>query len=776
MAVKKNGNILVRVSSGIRVFFNFLKLPELRTGPVLASAAVFFVSLGLIIAGKGYAGLGVGDIGDFEVGRVAERDVIADRSVSYTDQEATKRRIADRERMIPAVFIRSNTATEMAWDAYNHFLTLARRIFSEEAPVTAFISAVEQEFPEYFSREAIQTLFEDSEREQILEYGAGVLNHFLEIGIVALPDTGLEALNPDVLELHSARGVQTEQEYIQYNHIITRENVEEAIDRYVADPSFPLSFVRIGPAMIKPFIVENIFFSFEETQRHIEEVQNAIEPVVKLIERGKRVIRKGFIVTEDDMVQLQALSTVIRERDPRSIIGQILLLLLLFCGFVFLESRRIQGKRLAPAEVYLVCGLVLVYIAGAVFFRNLSITQELPVALFMPSALVVMLPAILIGPRPAAFMAMILPLIVFLAGVYDTSSYMFAFTSGVVAAYTMQGAEKRMDLIKTGFIIGVVNCIVSVATLLIHRNPIGDYPLVLFVSVVNGIVSGMLVLGFLPMLENALNAVTSFRLIELSDLNAPILKRLFSVAPGTYSHSLMVANLAEAACQEIGANPLLARVGAYYHDIGKMEQPGYFVENQSTYNKHNDISPRLSATVIRSHVKLGAEKARAMGLPRAVVDIILEHHGNSVITWFYNAALKRESQVNKEDFSYPGTPPRSRESAVVMLADVTEAAVRTLKKPTVTRLEKFIQELIMAKFENNQLSESELTFRDLEIIKKAFVRVLAGYYHSRIEYPKLPKPGASPGSLSPGDGVPDSRYSGEPKAPVEDRAGGDGHP
>jgi putative nucleotidyltransferase with HDIG domain len=209
----------------------------------------------------------------------------------------------------------------------------------------------------------------------------------------------------------------------------------------------------------------------------------------------------------------------------------------------------------------------------------------------------------------------------------------------------------------------------------------------------------------------------------------------------------MVANLAEAACQEIGANPLLARVGAYYHDIGKMEQPNYFVENQTVYNKHDDIAPRLSATVIRSHVKLGVEKARSLGLPREVTDIIAEHHGNSVITWFYNKALKQESQVNMEDFTYPGNPPRSKESAVVMLADVTEAAVRTLNKPSVGRIEKFVQELINGKVEHEQLVESELTFRDLETIKNAFVRVLAGHYHSRIEYPKLPK------EVSPSNGT-----------------------
>jgi putative nucleotidyltransferase with HDIG domain len=204
---------------------------------------------------------------------------------------------------------------------------------------------------------------------------------------------------------------------------------------------------------------------------------------------------------------------------------------------------------------------------------------------------------------------------------------------------------------------------------------------------------------------------------------------------------MMVANLAEAACQDIGANSILARVGAYYHDLGKMETPGYFVENQNGFNPHDEMAPRLSATVIRSHVKLGVEKARQLGLPREVIEIIGEHHGNSVITWFYSKALKQEDSkrnpVNMDDYCYPGEPPRSRESAVVMLADVSEAAVRSLDKPNAVKIEKFIQELIAKKVEHGQLSQSELTFRDLETIKNAFVRVLVAYYHSRIEYPKI---------------------------------------
>jgi putative nucleotidyltransferase with HDIG domain len=376
-----------------------------------------------------------------------------------------------------------------------------------------------------------------------------------------------------------------------------------------------------------------------------------------------------------------------------------------------------------------------------------------------------MISAVFFGPLLALVMALAFPLGACFAGFFDIPSYIFALISGIAASAVLEGAQKRMDLIKAGLAIAAVNCLAVVVILLMRAADFSDYPPMLFWAALNGIVSGMLILGVLPPLEHALNAATTFRLLELSDLNAPVLRELFTAAPGTYSHSIMVANLAEQACQDIGANALLARVGAYYHDIGKMENPDYFVENQTDHNRHDDINPRLSVTVIRSHVKLGVEKARGLGLPADVINIVAEHHGNSLIMWFYKKATELEEQVRSEDFSYPGSPPRSRESAVVMLADVAEAAVRTLTKPTVAKIEKFLQQLFDDKVEQGQLAQAELSFRDLEMIKNAFVKVLAGYYHSRIEYPKIgadkngsdsktssPENGSSTESASPAEG------------------------
>jgi putative nucleotidyltransferase with HDIG domain len=298
-------------------------------------------------------------------------------------------------------------------------------------------------------------------------------------------------------------------------------------------------------------------------------------------------------------------------------------------------------------------------------------------------------------------------------------------------------ASSRIDLVKAGAALSLLEGAIGAALFAPGSRGISESLLAALWGAGNGFVCALLALAILPVLEQALNAPTRFRLMELSDLNAPILKRLLTVAPGTYSHSVTVAHLAESACREIGADPLLARVGAYYHDIGKIEQPEYFVENQSGYNKHDELNPRLSATVIRSHVKLGAEKARALGLPEGVVDIISQHHGNAVIAWFFEQAKKAGGEVDADDFSYPGQPPSSKEAAVVMLADSVEAATRTLKKPTASRLEDFIREIIMDKVQDGQLDRSDLTFKDIDTVRDSFTRILAGQFHSRIGYPRL---------------------------------------
>ncbi|GMO41949.1 MAG: hypothetical protein Ta2B_22040 [Termitinemataceae bacterium] len=472
-------------------------------------------------------------------------------------------------------------------------------------------------------------------------------------------------------------------------------------------------------------------------KKHEEKLKSSfIKTVLKSI-TGLGITRKETIATLLSFIICAAFTLWYNVYSNEELIGRMLLLILFYVLFVLYSGRQITGKRRSDSEVVLLSILITVYYIASVAVRGIKILDGFfPVSIMLPTALVVMLISISIDSRIAQTLALAIPLGAFLIGSFDINAYCTAAGSAVAGAFVLRDARRRIDLLKSGLYVAIINIATVSAVLLIRDCPLSYYPFILFWALINGVVSGMLVLGILPIIENALHLATTFKLIELLDIGSPILKKLATTAPGTWSHSMMVASLAEEGCREIGAKALLARVGAYYHDIGKIDQPDYFVENQKDENKLIVLNPRLSATVIRSHVKLGVEKARQVGLPKEVIEIISEHHGDSLIKWFYNAAKEKEGEVNVEDFCYPGNPPCTKESAVVMLADVTEAATRTLEKPTVARLEKFIQGLFDDKVAAGELSRSALTFRDLQTIKNTFVRVLLSYSHSRIEYPK----------------------------------------
>jgi len=720
--------------------FTVSLLGLLKNRSVLAWAAAFLFCLVVILLSGNSNDSIRRSVDEFEAGKVADRDLTAEYDISFEDEQATLEKIEAQEHLVPAVFQYSAKVTGELKSSWNYFSSFARRLFTEVNSAQAFTLEIRSEFPGEFPDQVLGNLYRSEDRQEILNGCEQVLNAVLEKGIYSVPQEEMEHLNKDAVELIRQTDSRIEQEKIPFWAIVTEDHAAASLNSYIASGSYTPGLANFANDLLKPFLKENVFYSPDDTARRVSDARAGVEPVMRDIKQGKRIIRKGFVVTEEEMEELKALQMSLKGNDLPKIFANLIFLIILFGLLMFFSGKKIIDRKLSDSETYLVSGITALYIAGSVLIRNIQI-EFMPVSVMIPTALVMMLIAILIHPRLALMLAMTLPLGAFFTGSFNTPSFVFAIVSGVIAAYSIQSAEKRMDLVKAGLIIAAAHIVVMTAVLLWQYAAPGVYPQSLFWAAFNGIASGMLVLGLLTPLEHLLNAATTFRLIELSDLNVPILRKLFTTAPGTYSHSMMVANLAEAACQDIGANAILARVGAYYHDIGKMENPGYFIENQTDYNPHDNMAPKLSATVIRSHVKLGVEKARQMGMPEEVIDIIAEHHGNSVITWFYSKALKQENAknptVNIEDYCYPGNPPHSRESAVVMLADLSEAAVRSLSKPTPAKIEKFIRELIAKKVEHGQLSKSELTFRDLEIIENAFVRVLVGYHHSRIEYPKI---------------------------------------
>jgi putative nucleotidyltransferase with HDIG domain len=414
------------------------------------------------------------------------------------------------------------------------------------------------------------------------------------------------------------------------------------------------------------------------------------------------------------------------------------LIVLALCPFLLSALAPVLKR----SQLAFLAGASLSYLVlAAAIFNLLEAPGGLPLAVFLPTCTLSMLVALLVSTPAAYVFSLFASLLLLPVLGLDLFSFFFALASGLAAAAVVTRVERRIDLLQAGFVLSLASFLVLLAGGLLK----GDFPRMLPAALAwglgNAFLGSLLTLGLLPAFEHLLNAASRFQLIELSDLNAPIMKRMLAQAPGTYSHSISVANLAESACSAMGANPLLARVGAYYHDIGKIEQSEYFIENQNSYNKHDDMKPSLSAAVIRAHVKLGIEKARELDLPAEVRDIIAQHHGRGLIKYFYHRAQQNQEngearEIPSEEYSYPGELPKSREAAVVMLADAAEAASRALRKPTMAKLDKVVWSLIMEKFNSAELGECALSLGDLEIVRRSFVQVLAGYFHSRIEYPK----------------------------------------
>ncbi len=463
-----------------------------------------------------------------------------------------------------------------------------------------------------------------------------------------------------------------------------------------------------------------------------------------VVQKGEKVIRKGFVISEEAYRKLEKMANVREYIDYRAFADALIYFAVLIVLWFFLFSKTLVGHTPLLKESVVQVLFFLANYAAAVFVQKLPFAASSPykLCIFLPNLLFIFLIVILFGEKQAVFFALISALGLFNASNFSLIVFFYTLSTGFVCCRIIRKLENRIQMVFAALITAMLNVLTAFLLKVIFDDNFDSAGIIAFGLAINGFLSGILVLGLVTPLEQILNTASVFRLIDLSDLNNPMMRKMLLTASGTYNHSLMVAQLAENACKAIGANSLMARVGAYYHDVGKIDKSEYFVENQSGQNKHDEINPNLSVSIIRSHVKKGVEIANSLRLPRQVIDIISEHHGNGVMQYFYQEALKANPDTKPEDYSYFGNPPTSRESGVVMLADTVEAACRTLDKPTVPRLEKFIHTLIEAKMQAGQLKNCALTFGELTKIQDTFVSILAGYYHSRIEYPDQKDPDA----------------------------------
>jgi membrane-associated HD superfamily phosphohydrolase len=333
-------------------FFSYFVLPKFRFGPALVSFLAFLASGSLIFWGSRRADIAEADAyTEFELSRVADRDVLAERPVSYVDEEATRLRIEAEERLVPAVFVYSPSAAEMCRSAYRRFADLSRSIFAQGSSAGAYKLAIQAELPGAFHGDTLDALFRDPARESILDNGQSALDYLLETGVAAMPQIGLEMFNPDVAELYSDNNGRVERERIPYDRLITYDDADAALTNYIAGGGYSASFASLALPLLKPFITENVFFSPQETSLRLAETRSQVKPVMKYIEEGERVIRKGFIIGEADLTRLRALADSRPGYDPRPAIGAILILFLLYGFLVFMGGKRTIGRLLAPAGV-----------------------------------------------------------------------------------------------------------------------------------------------------------------------------------------------------------------------------------------------------------------------------------------------------------------------------------------------------------------------------------------------------------------------------------------
>jgi hypothetical protein len=449
------------------------------------------------------------------------------------------------------------------------------------------------------------------------------------------------------------------------------------------------------------------------------------------------IISKGQVVTEKDLKMLNELHLIADKSNRARVFFSLSFLILFLAGlgltyiFVF-HPKLFREERL----LYLIL-LLLILVLGLI--KVLSLIDHPALPFLAPVSFAVMLLSILVNPSISLIMAVIISLLGGLIVNFNLELTIFYFVSGIVTVLSLAHFQRQRDLVRSGLILMISNVITVVFLNLLFRTRFE--PMAILLASVNGFFSAVLAIGLLPFLENAFKVISPIRLLELSNPGQPLIRRLQIEAPGTYHHSILVANLAEAAAQQIGADSLWVRVGSFYHDIGKIKRPYFFVENQfGQENPHEKLTPTLSTLVITSHVKDGVEMAREHGLPSKLIDIIQQHHGTDLVRYFFNKAtenLQDEKEVLAEaDFRYEGPKPQTKEAALVMLADSVEAAVKALPKASPAKIEAMIQKIIRERLDEGQFDECNLTLKDLTLVKNSFVKVLGGLYHSRIEYPE----------------------------------------
>ncbi len=671
----------------------------------------------------------------YQEGDTVKEDFVVNHDFDFIDEEDTEKLIMLNRSLANPVYIVRNKITESVLDRFENFAVMyTNAVFGKS-------SADEQaqfraDFPGIADLIHITTPRDPRLMSEILRFTRKALQDIQYKGIFNLDPTDSGAASGIVEAVYSE--MNPDQRVTMFRESLMRpESLTDNLRTLGSLKDLSLEYHGFVIALMAYFAEANAFFSKLLTEENMDRAEAKTKPVLVSVRAGTHLLHPGDIVTSRQAKILKALNK--QRRLDYAFFSHPFIVMAAMITLGLFISRILSITFPNPKSLYFYVGLLCLYLLiSASMNAFIHHTDNLRVSLIIPTSLfILLLNQLLNDKRLALLTSFLMALLVFFLTSGNPYDFLITLGSGMGGIAVTNRRDTAMRLFRSGPQLMVIMAFITFCIGILLGFPIENTSAMTAIAAANGLISGMLGLVLLPLLGYLFNMTTVFRLIELADQNNPVLRKMRLQAPGTYVHSQSVAQLAEAACDAINADALLARIGAYYHDIGKIDQAHFFVENQSDENKHDKMKTSLSVAVIRSHVKFGIEKGRELQLPDDVLAIIEQHHGTSLIRYFYDQAVREKGteSTSPNDYSYGGPKPRSKEAAVVMLADSTEAAIRSIKNPSKTKIEKCIWDIIMARFKARELDESDLTLRDLASIKEAFTQVFAGQLHMRIEYP-----------------------------------------
>lgn len=618
-----------------------------------------------------------------------------------------------------------------------------------------------------------------------------LLTHVLKNGVVS---------DKAMLLNESARGITLRDIYSLKERKITELSrflgVEEAREFTLAQgkimgpseaaPAVAALSAELAAALVKP----NVTFNRRETELRKEEARNSVKPFYFKVKRGEMLVREGERISAEHVLKLREHDKLFRKREMLSRVPAMTILVGFLISSLYvvgLMTRRSPGGEVRDMLFNAVTLMAVFLVVMASDFvaeetaRGFNSLSPRALLFAMPVAAGAMLVGVFQGFGVAVTVSLILSVLAALVIGNGSDFFVYFFISSLVAAHGVRSCRERGILIRTGLKVGLVNSVLAASITALHGSIYTVEALIALASAfIGGILVGVITTGILPLAEMSFGFTTDIKLLELANLDKPLLRELMVRCPGTHHHSVIVSSMVEASAAAIQANPLLAKVAAYYHDIGKMKKPLYFIENQrDRENKHEKLAPSMSSLILISHVKDGVELARENKLGREIIDIIQQHHGTSLISYFFEKARDqweksagKTPQAKEEAFRYPGPKPQTKEAGLVMLADVAEAASRSMVDPTAARIQGMVQRIINRVFSDGQLDECELTLKDLHEIAKSFNKTLSGIFHHRVEYPGSAVVGSAGRKTE--NGYTDMLPTGDPRGQKQDNRGESG--